>query len=80
MISVIETSMMMALHPEFVDLEKAAHDGPARFLPYERYPRPFDEVPASGVLPLTEGSAATGLPQGWHCRRRGPQIQLREAP
>lgn len=56
--SVLETSMMMALRPEFVDLTRARHDGPARFLPYDRYPRPCDEVPPSGVLSLTEGSSA----------------------
>ncbi|MGB8813060.1 MAG: creatininase, partial [Paracoccaceae bacterium] len=56
--SVIETSMMMALRPELVDLSKATHDGPAVFLPYDRYPKPCDEVPASGVLSLTEGSTA----------------------
>jgi creatinine amidohydrolase len=56
--SVIETSMMMALRPELVDLSKATHDGPAAFLPYDRYPKPCDEVPASGVLSLTEGSSA----------------------
>ncbi|MBC7736519.1 MAG: creatininase [Candidatus Saccharibacteria bacterium] len=56
--SVIETSMMMALRPELVDLNKATHDGPAHFLPYDRYPKACDEVPASGVLSLTEGSSA----------------------
>ena len=56
--SVIETSMMMALRPDLVDLSKATHDGPAAFLPYDRYPNPCDEVPASGVLSLTEGSSA----------------------
>ncbi|MGX7872625.1 creatininase family protein [Mesorhizobium sp. ORM6] len=56
--SVIETSMMLALRPEFVDLGKALHDGPAQFKPYDRYPKPADEVPPSGVLSLTEGSSA----------------------
>jgi len=56
--SVIETSMMLALRPELVDLAKALHDGPAKFRPYDRYPEPPDEVPASGVLSLTEGSTA----------------------
>lgn len=56
--SVLETSMMMALHPELVDLNRAVHDGPAKFLPYDRYPQPCDEVPTSGVLSLTEGSSA----------------------
>lgn len=56
--SVIETSMMLALRPELVDLSKALHDGPARFLPYDRYPVPPAEVPPSGVLSLTKGSSA----------------------
>jgi len=56
--SVIETSIMLELRPELVDLAKAAHDGPARFKPYDRFPGPVPEVPASGVLSLTEGSSA----------------------
>jgi creatinine amidohydrolase len=56
--SVIETSMMLALRPELVDLGKALHDGPAQFKPYDRYPRPTEDVPPSGVLSLTEGSSA----------------------
>ena len=56
--SVIETSMMLALRPDLVDLSKALHDGPARFPPYDRYPVPPAEVPASGVLSLTAGSSA----------------------
>ncbi|MCF7699856.1 creatininase [Loktanella sp. M215] len=56
--SVIETSIMLALRPELVDLARATHDGPANFRPYDRYPRPSDEVPDSGVLSLTEGSSA----------------------
>ena len=56
--SVIETSMMLALRSELVDLTKAMHDGPAKFRPYDRYPEPPAEVPASGVLSLTEGSTA----------------------
>ena len=56
--SVIETSMMLALRPELVDVGRALHDGPARFKPYDRYPRPTDGVPPSGVLSLTEGASA----------------------
>lgn len=56
--SVIETSMMLALRPDLVDLGKAIHDGPAKFRPYDRYPEAPAEVPASGVLSLTEGSTA----------------------
>ncbi len=55
--SVIETSIMLALRPDLVHLERAAHDGPARFKPYDLYPGPVREVPASGVLSLTEGSS-----------------------
>jgi len=56
--SVLETSMMMALRPDLVDLSRASHDGPADFLPYDRFGKPCDEVPPSGVLSLTEGSSA----------------------
>lgn len=56
--SVLETSMMLALRPDLVDLEDALDDGPAQFRPYDRYPRPTDDVPASGVLSLTQGSSA----------------------
>lgn len=56
--SVIETSLMLALRPDLVDLSAALHDGPARFQPYDRFPRPTPEVPPSGVLSLTEGSSA----------------------
>ncbi len=55
--SVIETSIMLALRPELVDLAQAAHDGPARFKPYDRFPGPVAEVPASGVLSETKGSS-----------------------
>ena len=56
--SVLETSMMLALRPDLVNLDKALHDGPARFRPYDRFPVPPVEVPPSGVLSLTEGSSA----------------------
>ena len=56
--SVIETSIMLALRPDLVDLAQAANDGPARFKPYDRFPGPVSEVPPSGVLSLTEGSSA----------------------
>lgn len=46
--SVIETSMMLALRPDLVDLWAALHDGPARFRPYDRYPLPPTEAPPSG--------------------------------
>lgn len=55
--SVIETSIMLALRPDLVDLAQAGNDGPARFKPYDRFPGPVSEVPASGVLSVTEGSS-----------------------
>lgn len=56
--SVLETSYMLALRPDLVDLSRALHDGPASFGPYDRFPRPNDGLPPSGVLSLTEGSTA----------------------
>lgn len=56
--SVLETSLMLALRPDLVDLSRALHDGPAAFHPYDRFPSPPLEVPASGVLSMTEGSSA----------------------
>jgi creatinine amidohydrolase len=55
--SVIETSMMLVLRPDLVHLDRAANDGPACFRPYDRFPGPVREVPASGVLSMTEGSS-----------------------
>lgn len=56
--SVLETSMMLAIDPQMVDLSRSLHDGPARFRPYDRFPRPPAEIPPSGVLSMTEGSTA----------------------
>lgn len=56
--SVIETSMMLAVRPDLVDLDRSLHDGPAQFRPYDRFPRPPKEIPPSGVLSMTEGSTA----------------------
>ncbi len=50
--------MMLAVRSDLVDLDRALHDGPAAFKPYDRYPKPPEEVPPSGVLSLTEGSTA----------------------
>ncbi len=77
--SVIETSMMLALQPQLVDLSEALHDGPAKFLPYDRYPIPPAEVPPSGVLSLTEGSSAEK--GNWllaDCEERIAEIARRE--
>lgn len=56
--SVLETSLMLAIRPDLVDLDRALNDGPAQFRPYDRFPKPPVEVPPSGVLSMTEGSTA----------------------
>ena len=56
--SVIETSIMLALRPELVQLSEALNDGPARFKPYDSFPGPVAEVPPSGVLSESRGSSA----------------------
>ncbi len=47
---VLETSLMLALHPELVQLQRAVDHPPATFPPYDVYPVNPDWVPASGTL------------------------------
>jgi creatinine amidohydrolase len=47
---VLETSLMLALHPEFVQLERAVDHPPATFPPYDVYPVKPEWTPASGTL------------------------------
>ena len=47
---VLETSLMLRLHPESVDLSRAEDVAPARFPPYDVYPQPRDWVAESGTL------------------------------
>ncbi|MGQ9371288.1 creatininase [Azospirillum sp. ST 5-10] len=56
--SLLETSLMLHLRPELVDMGKVPSDGPARFPTYDRHPVPKDFVPASGVLARAQGSSA----------------------
>lgn len=56
--AVIETSMMLHLHPELVSIERIPTDPPAAFPPYEVYPTRTEWVPASGVLSSARGSTA----------------------
>jgi len=56
--SVLETSLMLAIRPDQVDLGRALHDGPAKFRSYDRFPKPPAEIPPSGVLSMTEGASA----------------------
>jgi creatinine amidohydrolase len=56
--SLLETSLMLLLQPDLVDMRKVPSDGPAKFPTYDRYPVPKGFVPASGVLARAQGSAA----------------------
>jgi creatinine amidohydrolase len=56
--SLLETSMMLQLRPDLVDLGRIPNDGPAVFPPYDRTPTPPGLVPASGVLARAQGSTA----------------------
>jgi len=48
--AVIETSLMLHLHPDLVRIELIPDEPAAQFPPYDMYPTHTDWVPASGVL------------------------------
>lgn len=56
--ALLETSMMLALHPEWVDLSLAPENILAEFPPYDVYPHTNDRVPPSGVLAPTRGASS----------------------
>jgi creatinine amidohydrolase len=56
--AVIETSMMLHLHPDLVRLDLIPEDPPADFPPYDMYPTRTDWVPAAGALSSARGSTA----------------------
>ncbi|PTM96075.1 creatininase [Mycoplana dimorpha] len=47
---VLETSLMLALHPHMVHLERAIEHAPASFPPYDVYPPKPEWTPQSGTL------------------------------
>lgn len=47
---VLETSVMLSIHPELVDMTKAVHIEPATFPPYDVFPADPTWVPESGTL------------------------------
>jgi creatinine amidohydrolase len=47
---VLETSLMLALYPELVDLDRAIDHPPASFPPYEVYQIKPEWTPPSGTL------------------------------
>ncbi len=56
--SLLETSMMLLLRPDLVEMDKVPSDGPAKFPTYDRTPVRPGFVPASGVLARAQGSTA----------------------
>lgn len=57
--SLLETSLMLLLRPELVEMDKVPSDGPAKFPTYDRFPVPKDYgLPPSGVLADARGSSA----------------------
>jgi creatinine amidohydrolase len=48
--SLLETSLMLAIRPDLVDMTKVPSDGPAKFPNYDRTPFREGLVPPSGVL------------------------------
>lgn len=56
--AVYETSLMMHLCPELVDVSKIQDDKAPRRIWYDVFPTPDDAVPASGVLWKASGSTA----------------------
>jgi creatinine amidohydrolase len=56
--SLLETSLMLAIRPDLVDMSKVPSDGPAKFPNYDRTPFREELVPASGVLADARPSTA----------------------
>ncbi|MBS7538790.1 creatininase [Ancylobacter lacus] len=56
--SLIETSLMLHLRPELVEMDKVPADGPATFPAYDIWPTPEGFGPPSGVLADARGSSA----------------------
>lgn len=56
--SLLETSLMLLLRPDLVEMDKVPSDGPAKFPTYDRHPVPAGFGPASGVLALAHGASA----------------------
>ena len=55
---VLETSLMLALYPQFVDLARAVDVEPARFPPYDVYPVKPEWTPAAGTLSSPRDASA----------------------
>ena len=53
---VLETSLMLALYPDHVHLDRAVDHAPATFPPYDVYPVKPEWTPCSGHAVFAEGS------------------------
>ncbi len=56
--SLLETSLMLLLRADLVEMDKVPNDGPARFPTYDITPTPPGFGPASGVLAVATGATA----------------------
>ena len=56
--AVMETGMMLHLHPELVDMSQLPDEPAAEFPPYDIYPTRPEWVPCSGVLSPPKGASA----------------------
>lgn len=56
--ALIETSMMLYWHPEWVNTDKIPADDTAKFPPFDVFPQDGSGVPASGVLAPVSGASA----------------------
>ena len=55
---VLETSLMLRLHPDLVSLQHAVEHAPATFPPYDVYPAKPEWTPASGTLSSPKDATA----------------------
>lgn len=55
---VLETSLMLLLHPEKVDMSRAINHPPAQLKPYDIFPEDPARTPASGCLSSPVGASA----------------------
>lgn len=56
--SLLETSLMLLLRADLVEMDKVPDDGPAKFPTYDRWPLRPGLVPPSGVLARADGASA----------------------
>lgn len=56
--SLLETSMMLLLRPDLVNVSLIPTADPGHFPPYDRYPATSGYLPRSGVLAVAEGARA----------------------